>query len=438
MKLHPYQIAAVEYLRAHPFAALWLDMGLGKTASVLAALPPDAFPVLVAAPPRVAREVWPDEAEIWRPDLRIQLIDGPPKQRAKQWAAEADIYAVSREILAEAVKAGPEWRTLVLDESSGFRTRGTKRWRAARALVNLPSITRVWQMTGTPSPNGLLNVWAQIYLLDRGERLGRTLGGYRERYFSPTGRLPSGVITGWAIRPGAEDRIHKLLEDIVLAMEGRVDIPPSSLNVVKATLPPAAAKAYKEMKRTMVADLSILGGVTHSATTAATVSNKLSQIAAGFIYDDDGAGVDRIHSAKIDALREIVEGTDSPVLVFYRYREEAAMIQEAFPEAVSVQESDSVKRWNQGEIPLLYAHPASAGHGLNLQHGGHTIVWTSLPWSLELWQQANKRLARQGQKHPVVIHTIEARGTLDPAIHRVLDQKASVQAALTSHLESLL
>lgn len=439
MKLHPYQVAAVSHLQSHDRAALWLDMGLGKTASTLSALEPRHFPVLVTAPARVAKEVWSEESDKWRPDLKVQAIYGSPAQRAVQWATPADVYVVSHNLLGEAVGKHP-WSTLVIDEASGFKNRQSKRWKDARAISKLSSCRYVWELTGTPSPNGLIDLWAQIYLLDYGARLGRTLTAYRSRYFTATGMLPSGIVTGWIPKPGAPDRIHTLVGDLAMSMgtEGRLELPPVTFNRVRVELNATARKVYKSMAKTLVADLSLLGGTLHTASTAAVASNRLSQISAGFLYDDDHSGIDVLHHAKIDALGEIVDGTGSPVLVFYRYTAEKDMILEKFPRAEEISAPDAVKRWNAGEIPILLAHPASAGHGLNLQYGGHTIVWTSLPWSLEQWQQANKRLQRQGQKNPVMIHVIESSGTLDSNIYRVLEGKADVQSALMDHLESLI
>lgn len=439
MKLHPYQLAAVDHLRRRPRAALWLDMGLGKTATVLTALEQRHLPALVTAPARVVRDVWPAEGAKWRPDLRVVSVVGTPAQRARAWATPADVYCVSHSLLGEAEKQHP-WSTLIIDESSGFKNRQSKRWKAARAISRLPSCAHVWQMTGTPSPNGLVDLWAQVYLLDYGERLGRTLTQYRSRYFMPTGQLPSGIITGWAPRPGAPERIHALLNDIAVSMgtEHRLELPPLTHNRVEVDLPRGVQKIYKQMATSLVADLTMLGGVVHTAATAAVASNRLSQISAGFLYDDEGGGYDLLHSAKTDALAEIVEYATSPVLVFYRYQAERDMILSALPQARHIDSLSSMDEWNSGQVPVMLAHPASAGHGLNLQYGGHTIVWTSLPWSLEQWQQANKRLLRQGQTDPVVVHVLEARGTIDRDIHRVLTEKAGVQSALLNHLESLI
>jgi len=218
---------------------------------------------------------------------------------------------------------------------------------------------------------------------------------------------------------------------------GRLDLPSISYNTIGVDLPAPVRRVYREMATSLVADLSLVGGVVHTAASAAVASNRLSQISAGVLYDDQGGGYDILHRAKIQALVELCTYASSPVLVFYRYRAERELIEAALPDAVHIDQPGSVAAWNRGEIPVLLAHPASAGHGLNLQRGGHTIVWTSLPWSLEQWQQANKRLLRQGQTRPVVVHVLEGRGTIDSQIRRVLDKKADVQSALLAHLESV-
>ena len=401
MKLHAYQEAAVQHLREHDKSALWLDMGLGKTATVLSALEPRHLPALVTAPARVVRDVWPQEAATWRPDLRVVPVVGTPAQRARAWTTPADIYCVSHQLLGEADRRHT-WHTLIIDEASGFKNRQSRRWKHARLLSRRPGCAHVWEMTGTPSPNGLLDLWSQIYLLDQGERLGTTLTQYRERYFVPTGQLRSGVITGWAPRLGAPERIHALLEDIVLSMSagGRLDLPSISYNTISVDLPAPVRRIYKQMATSLVADLSLVGGVVHTAASAAVASNRLSQISAGILYDDQGGGYDILHRAKIQALGELCAYASSPVLVFYRYRAERELIQAAMPDAVHIDRP-------------------------------------GLPWSLEQWQQANKRLLRQGQSHPVVVHIIEGRGTIDAQIRRVLDKKADVQSALLQHLESV-
>lgn len=452
MKLHPYQQVGVRHLQRHPKAGLFMDMGLGKTATTLSALTPDHLPVLVVAPKRVAEHVWRPEARLWRPDLRVTVAAGRPADRARELrkaaAGTVDVVVLGRDNLADVEKVWRRrthpFRTVVLDELSGFKSRASIRWREARKLVMAGACANVWGLTGTPTPNGLMDLWAQVALLDRGERLGATLTAYRERYFSPKRALPNGVIPGYDPLPGADKEIHALLEDICLSMEtdGRITLPPVTYNNVRVQLPAKVQQVYRRLKRDNLAQLDeVLGreAVT-TAGTAAAVSNRLSQIAAGFIYPDTDSGETGftvLHREKLQAVEEIIDGTGGPVVVFYRYRAELELLQDLLGPALhTIKEPDIITRWNDGDVPVLALHPASAGHGLNLQHGGHTIVWTSPPWSLEEWSQANKRLARQGQQHPVVIHTVTAPGTVDDAIMEALNRKASVQDALLAHLES--
>lgn len=450
--LHAYQQQAVAHLQANPRAGLFLDMGLGKTATTLSALTPDHLPALVVAPKRVAENVWSAERDIWRPDLRVEVAMGRPDARRAALASGADVVVLGRDNLRDALSVPSPWRTVILDELSGFKTRNSVRWKTAATLIwgsqqsnrARLRIPHVWGLTGTPASNGLGDLWAQMWLLDGGQRLGATLTEFRNRFMYPGRQLPSGVITEWILRQGADAKIHSLIDDICMSLDatGLLQLPPTTQNRVDVTLPPSAMAVYRRMKDDLVADLSLIGGEVHTAQNAAVLTNKLSQISAGFLYSDDadlrdGAHTD-LHREKVRALEEIVDGTGSPVLVFYRYRVEKERIASAFPSAVDVDAPRAIERWNKGEIPILMAHPAGAGHGLNLQYGGHTIVWTSLPWSLEEWQQANKRLARQGQQHPVVIHLLMARKTVDGAILERLTTKASVQSALLKHLETRL
>lgn len=443
--LRDYQRLAVSFLRANPRSGLFLDMGLGKTASVLSALRPEDLPVLVSAPKRVALEVWPVETPKWRPDLTVAVAVGTPAARERALNSGADVVVIGRDVMADAIPHAARFRTLVLDELSGFKSRTSARWRNARRIVNaMPEDRRVWGLTGTPAPQSLLDLWAQVALIDDGERLGRTLTEYRRRYFTPGRQLPNGVITEWDLRPGAAQRIHRLLEDRFLSMDSakHVTLPPVTHNVVTVPMSPTTRRVYKELKRDLVVDLEIVGGERHYAANAAILTNRLSQVTAGFMFVDDadlrGGAYDVIHHDKVSAVVEIVEGTGSPVLVFYNYLPERDMLQKALPQALTMDAPDVVARWNAGEVPVLLAHPASAGHGLNLQFGGHTVVWPTLPWSLELWEQANKRLARPGQRHPVVIHRLMSPRTVDDVKWSALTDKASVQDALMKHLESPL
>jgi SNF2 family DNA or RNA helicase len=438
-KLHDYQREAVAHLQRVNRAALWLDMGLGKTAITLSALEPRHLPALVVAPARVAREVWPVEQPLWRPDLTLSVATGSPAERARALAAKADITVISREVLADVIPTFSRYNTLVIDESSGFKNRASARVKTARKLV--PGLPHVWELTGTPSPNGYMDLWAQIFLLDGGKRLGKTITAYRDRYFKAGWQLPNGVVTDWTLREGADEKINALVEDICLSMsaEGRIDLPPITYNDIRVPLSPATQKVYDDMEEELIAAVELLGEV-YTASGAGTLSGKLSQITAGFLYSDEQDGTYGVlHHSKVQALQEILEGTGSPVLCFYRFKAERELITKALPKlAHTLDEPEAVKRWNAGDTPLLLAHPASAGHGLNLQYGGHTTAWTTLPWSLEEWQQGNGRLHRQGQKHPVVVHSMVSPSTIDQTIKYRLNTKSSVQQALLDYVASVL
>lgn len=398
------------------------------------------------APKRVAETVWPTETDLWRPDLTLATAKGSPAARAAALASGADIVTLGRDNLKDlwATQRTFPFRTVIIDELSGFKSRASKRWRMMKKIVDAGPVNHVWGLTGTPTPNGLLDLWAQIALLDGGDRLGKNITTYRGRYFTPGRRLPSGIITEWLLREGADGQIFSAIDDICLSMEteGRVTLPAVTHNPVRVALPAPVKKVYGELEKELIVDLKeIFDGEVHTAANAAVLTSKLSQIAAGFVYVDDAdlreMAYTWLHDEKLKAVGEIVEGTGgSPVLVFYRFRPEREALLRAFPEARTIDEPGVIDAWNAGQVPLLLAHPQSAGHGLNLQHGGHTIVWTSIPWSLEDWQQANKRLVRQGQKHPVVIHTLLAKGTVDPRIRARLDDKTSVQDTLLAFMES--
>lgn len=434
MKLRPYQELARDFLRQQPRAGLFLDMSLGKTAITLCALEERHLPALVVAPKRVAERVWPKERGIWRPDLSLSLAAGSPAERAAAFAARADLTVVSREHLGE---AKPGYRTVILDESSGFRDKTTQRWRRARKLC--VKADHVWALTGTPTPAGLLGLWAQMFLIDKGERLGTTLGGYRQRYFYAAATLPSGVVIDWKLRDTAEAAIHAKVEDICLYMssENELDLPPTTFNVVDVPLPDAVRRHYKEFKDTLVLDLELLGEDIYSAANAAVLSNKLRQVTSGFIYSDEQDGTfTRLHTAKLEALQEIVDGTGDNLLVLYNYVPELKMIREAFPQAKMLDDPGAQDEWDRAELPMMLAHPASVGHGLNLQFGGHTAVWYSLTWDLELYLQANRRLSRPGQEHPVIIHSLECEGTIDKVVAKNLADKEFDQTSFLDHVRS--
>lgn len=438
-RLHDYQRRAVEHLRTGGRGSgLFLDMGLGKTAVTLQALQPDHLPVLVLAPKRVATSVWPQEVRKWRPDLSIREAIGTPKQRANALSqARADVTVMTRDTISD-LKKSHGFSTIVLDELSGYKTKSTERWKATRRVVTQGD--RVWGLTGTPAPNGYIDLWAQVFLLDGGARLGKTLTSYRDRYFTPGRRLPVvNIITEWIPKPGAIDRINELLEDLCLSMSADeyLTLPEISFNEVEVPLPGGTRKTIKELEDKLVADLQLLGlgKSIHTAGNAASLSMRLRQAGAGFLYEDrDPTRWSRLHDEKTQAVETIVNETGSPVLVFYQFRAEREALLKRLPQAKTIDKVDVIERWNRGEVPVLLAHPESAGHGLNLQHGGHTIVWSSLPWSLEVWLQANKRLHRQQQQNHVVVHVLLAPGTPDRSIYEALAKKQKVQDALLDYL----
>lgn len=434
-ELRAYQELARDFLRNQPRGAgLFLDMSLGKTAISLAALEPRHLPALVVAPKRVTERVWPVEAPKWRPDLSFAAAVGSPSDRQAAFAARADVTAVSRDNLGD---AQPDYRTVILDETSSFKDRSTVRWRRARKLCSKADY--VWGLTGTPSPNGLLDLWAQVFLLDGGERLGKTLGGYRERFFLAGARLPNGTITEWIIRDEAEDKIHELLEGLCLYMsaDDELDLPPTVENIVEIPLPAKVLRYYQEIKETLVLDMELIGGDIYTAANQAVLSNKLRQIAGGFIFSDEQDGTyTRLHSLKLDALEEIRDGTGDNLLVFYNYKPELEMIRERFPHARMIDERGALDAWDRAELPMMLAHPASAAHGLNLQFGGHTAVWYSLTWDLELYLQANGRLPRPGQEHTVIIHKLLCPNTVDFTMDSRLGGKETTQNNFLSHIRN--
>lgn len=389
--------------------------------------------VLVVAPLRVAEDTWTKESVKWDhlQGLRVVRVLGTEAQRIRALQTDADIYCINRENIPWLVKYyGARWPFdgVVLDELSSFKNPSSKRFKAMRKVR--PLIKYIVGLTGTPSPNGLIDLWAQIYLLDQGERLGRTLTEYRNRYFNP-GRRNGYVVYDWVPKPGAEDEIYSKISDICVSMKACDYIKlPERVDVVHTVkLDDVARAAYAEMEKEAVLELGPDAVV--DAGTAAVVSNKLLQIANGAVYDEDSK-VHPIHHAKLDALEDVIEAINGrPVLVFYSFQHDLERIMRRFPQAIKLEGSAEIDAWNRGEIPILLAHPAGAGHGLNLQAGGNHIVWFGLTWSLELYQQANARIYRQGVKgERVTITHLVAEGTIDEDVMKALAGKATRQDAL--------
>lgn len=430
MKLHEYQEYARDWILEHPYCGLLLDMGLGKTLTTLSAIDElknvfcEDVKVLVIAPKKVAEETWSTEIEKWGFDLTYTKILGSPKQREKALAEDVDIYLINRENvvwLVEYFKTRWPFNFVVIDELSSFKSSKAKRFRALRKVR--PKIERLVGLTGTPAPNSLIDLWPQIYLLDRGERLETSQTRFKERYFVPD-RRNGPIVYSWALREGAEDTIYRKLDDICVSMKAKdyLNLPKRTDNVVSVTL--SNQKAYKQMEAELALEFK---GKEITASNSAVLANKLLQLANGAIYDDD-KNVVAIHDDKLEALENIVEDSQGqPILVFYQYQHDLIRLKARFPQA---EELDSVERWNRGEIPILLCHPQSAGHGLNLQKGGHIIVWFGLTWSLEYYQQANARLDRQGQTGPVIVHHLVAENTVDERVLRILQGKEAKQNAL--------
>lgn len=430
----PYQRYAIRRIIDTPAVALLLDMGMGKTVSTLTAIDElmyDRFTVqkvLVIAPLRVALSTWRDECELWEHTrhLRISIAVGDLRTREAALAEDADIYVVNRDVVKWLVgyyRAKWPFDMVVVDESSSFKNPVSQRFRALRKVR--PLVQRVVLLTGTPAPNGLMDLWSQLYLLDRGERLGRTLTEYRERYFRP-GQQSGHIVYSYDARPGAEQEIFRRIGDICVSMksEDYLTLPPLIQNVVRVHLPEAAARRYREMERELV--LSI-GDADITAVSAAALSNKLLQMANGAVYDTEGKVV-KLHDAKAEALDEIISCNEGKsVMVIYSYRHDLETLRQRYPKARELKTADDIRAWNAGQIPLLLVHPQSAGHGLNLQYGGHIVVWYGLTWSLEAYQQTNKRLHRPGQTEPVILHHLVARGTIDEDVMRALEGKAAGQ-----------
>lgn len=438
MKLHAYQEYAKTWIVEHSYCGLLLDMGLGKTLTTLSAVDEiqnifsEDHSVLVIAPKKVAEETWSAEIEKWGFDFTYSKVLGSEKKRIEALSKKADIYIINRENiiwLVDYYKTRWPFTFVIIDELSSFKSSKTKRFRALRKVR--PKIKRLVGLTGTPAPNSLVDLWPQIYLMDRGERLESSQSRYKDKYFKPDKRNGP-VVYSWALRPGAEDEIYQKIDDICISMKAKdyLNLPERTDNVVTVRL--SNMKVYKQLEADLVLEYR---DKEITASNSAVLANKLLQMANGAIYDDDKSIV-AIHDDKLEALEAIVEDSQGqPILVFYQYQHDLERIKERFPQA---EELTTVDRWNAGKIPILLCHPQSAGHGLNLQTGGHIIVWFGLTWSLEYYQQANARLDRQGQTKPVIIHHLVAEGTVDEKVLRILQSKEKNQNALLEAVKAQL
>lgn len=439
-KPHDYQEFAREFILEHPVCCLMLDMGLGKTVVTLTAIwlmALDSFDIgkiLVIAPKRVAEDTWPKELKKWEhlTGLIYSLVLGSKKQREEALQKKAAIYIINRENVAWLVENYKwDFDTLVIDELSSFKSNKAQRFKALKKVR--PKVQRVIGLTGTPAPNSLLDLWPQMYLLDMGERLGRFIGGYRDRFFKPDKRNKE-IIYSYKPRDGAEESIYQLINDICISMKAVdfIDMPDKISNRIEVFMDKKEKELYEEFKREMIITLK---GDEIDAINAAGLSNKLLQMANGAVYGENKKVVS-IHDKKLDALEDLIEAANGkPLLVAYWYKHDLERISKRFDVRV-IQTTKDIDDWNAGEIPVALIHPASAGHGLNLQDGGSTIIWFGLTWSLELYQQLNARLWRQGQKYTVVIQHIVTSGTHDEDVMRALENKDMKQSALIAAVKA--
>ena len=438
-KAHAYQQFAIDKLLELPAVGLFMDMGMGKTVCTLTALWVlrydyfDISKVLVIAPLRVADTTWSDEMNKWDhlKGLRLSKVLGTEQQRLNALAVAADLYIINRENvswLVEQYKKHWPFDMVVIDELSSFKSPKSNRFKDLRKV--LPYIKRIVGLTGTPAPNSLMDLWPQLYLLDKGERLGRTLTAYRERYFEPDKRNQH-IVYSYKLKSFAAEQIQEKISDICISLSAKdyLELPERIDNIVKVKLGYEAMEKYKELEREKLLELK---DKEITAATAAVVVGKLLQMANGGIYDEDGE-VHYIHKFKLQALEEIIADTgDKPVLVFYNYKHDFEALMQHFKKLKprKLDKAEDIKDWNEGKIRMLLAHPASVGHGLNLQAGGNIIIWYGLTWSLELYQQANARLYRQGQTNAVIIHHLVAEDTVDEHVMEVLKNKDKGQSTL--------
>lgn len=434
---YPHQQAGVDWIIDHSGCALFWGMGSGKTVTTLTAVDRLLYdymedgPVLVSAPKRVAEDTWTKETAKWEhlQHLKISQVLGTPKKRIAALGTPADIYVINRENLVWLTDyLGKNWpfKIVVLDELSSFKSAAAKRWKALRRVRG--RIQRIVGLTGTPRPNGVEDLWPQVYLLDQGARLGRTLGEFRAKYLVPEKRNGP-VIYSYRPRPGAENEIYERLSDICMSIrkEDVIQLPGQIYEDIVLTPPAALLKQYKQFEREKVLEC-LDGNGEIMAGTEGTLTNKLLQFANGAIYDRDRK-VHEIHDIKLDALEELIEeaGGD-PVLVLYAYTHDAERIQRRIT-CRYLDTSEDIDAWNRGEIPVAIAHPASIGHGLNLQYGGHITIWYGLNWSLELYQQANERLNRPGQTQVCRVYHLVLKGTHDERVLKSLYNKDQGQSA---------
>lgn len=433
---HSYQEYAIKFIESHPISALFLDMGLGKTSITLTAVNEllfDSFEVrkvLVVAPLRVARNTWCDEIKKWDHlnNIKYSIVVGTEKERISALNEKADIYIINRENVDWLVNKSEykfDFDMVVIDELSSFKNHQSKRFKSLMKIR--PKVKRIVGLTGTPSSNGLMDLFAEFKVLDLGERLGYFIGQYRNTYFKPD-KTNGAIVYSYKPLPNAEDSIYEKISDITVSMKASeyLKMPELVISNYQVEMSEDEKKQYDEMKKNLICEIKD-GEITVS--NAGSLSNKLSQFANGAVYDDE-QNIVEIHSRKLDALEDIIESMNGkPLLVAYWYKHDLQRIKKRF-DVKEIKTSKDIADWNKGKIPVALIHPASAGHGLNLQQGGSTLVWFGLTWSLELYQQTNGRLYRQGQKNTVVIQHIVTKGSIDEQKLKALERKNKTQEDL--------
>ena len=442
---HNYQAYAIDYIETHPIAAVLLDMGLGKTVISLTAIADllfdsfEAHRILVVAPLRVARDTWPAEIAKWEhlQHLTYAVCVGTPKERRMALMSGADITIINRENLGWLIDSSGfdfDYDMIIIDELSSFKNHKSKRFQSLMKVR--PKVKRIIGLTGTPSSNGLMDLWAEFKLLDFGERLGRFITHYRNNYFIPDKRNGE-IIYSYKPMPYAEDAIYRRISDITISMKStdHLQMPELITSQYEVQLSEEEEKRYEELKADFILELPE-GEIT--AANAASLTGKLSQLANGAIYDDDG-NIIEFHDRKLDALEDLIEAANGkPLLVAYWFKHDLQRIKKRF-NVREIKSSKDITDWNNGDIPVAVIHPASAGHGLNLQAGGSILIWFGLTWSLELYQQTNARLWRQGQTSgTVVIEHIITKGTIDERILKALSLKEVTQNALIDAVKANL
>ncbi len=452
-QLHQYQETGLEHILNNPFCGLFLEMGLGKTVTTLTAIDILIYEdlaiekVLVIAPKRVAESVWSAEIENWEhlKHLKVSRVIGNEKQRRQALSETADIYTIGRDNVAWlcGMFGGSDlpFDMLVIDESSSFKNPKSQRFKALKLVQ--PSFDRVVLLTGTPAPNGLIDLWSQLYLLDRGERLGKYISRYREAFFKPDKRNGE-IVYSYKLQQDSEQLIFDKIDDICMSMKKKdyLDLPPVINNYIEIPFTSAVQKKYNEFEKdqvlTLFEDQDLEEGI--SAVNAAALSNKLLQFSNGAIYDNtEEKNWHEVHKLKLVETENIIEAAGGkPVLIFRSYKHDLIRLEKHLKKykPKQLKTDQDIKDWNAGKIQVMLMHPASGGHGLNLQAGGSIIIWFGLTWSLELYQQANARLDRQGQKNQVIIHHLTCKGTIDADVAKAIDKKTDKQDGLMKAIKA--